>query len=236
MALSAQRCRLPAVPKPASLHLNAAEPAGLEGFARRGDVGQALAQPSGIVLACADQGSNSSGMTRRAGLGRISVTFWRARLLAHCLGGIIDLPLPVPRARANKPTSSRRARSLWRACRGRRPAGRYVSRLNLSIRASGSCPRSQSLFVPSGSPTYLSHVPRVIKPPSRHGKRAERRRRSALGRVATTCCQSASKRGSSALSVVSFWGPIKLCRSWLMQHAGRAGAGDRNRRGRTCWA
>ena len=60
--------------------------------------------------------------------------------------------------------------------------------------------------------------------------------RARHGEADAAGCQTALNIGSSALSVLKVWHPLKLCRSRLMQHAGRVGAGGRNRRDRTCSA
>ncbi|GEM_PF-6570280 len=50
-------------PKPADVHLNQAERAGLEELVRR-NVGQALAQRARIVLVCAEPGSTNRSIAR----------------------------------------------------------------------------------------------------------------------------------------------------------------------------
>ena len=49
-------------------------------------------------------------------------------------------------------------------------------------------------------------------------------------------CVSACNFGSSALSVLRVGGPVRLCRSRLTRHVGRAGAEDQIGRGCTCCA
>lgn len=80
-------------PKLAPLTLSDDERRTLEGWARRRKTAQALALRSRIVLACAEGGSNTA-VAGRVGVGRNTVTTWRARFLRDRLDGLTDEPRP----------------------------------------------------------------------------------------------------------------------------------------------
>ena len=69
----------------------------LENWAKRRSTAQGLALRARIVLACAEDGSNTA-VAARLRVARGTVTTWRARFLARRLDGLGDEPRPgVPR-------------------------------------------------------------------------------------------------------------------------------------------
>jgi transposase len=80
-------------PKLAPLELTVVEREALHGLARRPKTAQALAMRARIVLACADDLSNSE-VSRRLGVSLPTVGKWRSRFVADRLDGLLDEPRP----------------------------------------------------------------------------------------------------------------------------------------------
>lgn len=82
-----------ATPKAGPVVLTDEERSVLSGWARRPKTAQALALRSRIVLACAEGGTNGE-IAQRLGVGRQTVSKWRARFLVGRLEGLSDEPRP----------------------------------------------------------------------------------------------------------------------------------------------
>lgn len=80
-------------PKAEPVVLTDEERSVLLGWSRRRKTAQALALRSRIILSCADGGTNGE-VADRLGVGRQTVSKWRARFLAARLDGLSDDPRP----------------------------------------------------------------------------------------------------------------------------------------------
>jgi transposase len=80
-------------PKAEPVVLTDEERSVLLGWSRRRKTAQALALRSRIILSCADGGTNGE-VAERLGVGRQTVSKWRARFLADRLDGLCDEPRP----------------------------------------------------------------------------------------------------------------------------------------------
>lgn len=94
-------------PKPLDLQLSQVESTHLQALVCRCKAGLAFAQRARIVLAYADLGSVNSSIARTLCVSRMSVTAWRARLLAQCLDSFVTL-LRLKRITSGRSTKMRR--------------------------------------------------------------------------------------------------------------------------------
>jgi transposase len=81
------------IPAAVAIELSDEEREVLEGWARRPTSAQALALRSRIVLAAAE-GDSNTGIARRLGITRPTVTKWRGRFAEYRLDGLLDEPRP----------------------------------------------------------------------------------------------------------------------------------------------
>jgi transposase len=168
-------------PKPVALHLTDAERTTLESLIRRRTVGQALAQRARIVLACAEPGSTNSGIARRLGVSRPSVTTWRQRFLAHRLDGLVDQPRSgAPRQVGDEQIERLIALTLetqpanathWSTRSMATRAGMSQTMVSRVWRAFGLQPHRSETFKLSSDPAFVDKVRDVVglyvSPPDR---------------------------------------------------------------------
>ena len=158
--------------KAAPLILSNGERARLEAIVRRRSVGQALAQRACIVLACAEAGSTNAEIARRLGVSRPSVTTWRARFLAHRLGGLVDLPRSgAPRQVGDEQIERLIALTLesrpdnathWSTRTMAKRAGMSQTMVSRVWRAFGLAPHRHETFKLSADPAFVDKVRDVV--------------------------------------------------------------------------
>ena len=167
--------------KPVPLTLTEAERAALEAIVPRRSVGQALAQRTRIVLACAEAGATNTGVARALGVSRPSVTTWRARFNAHRLDGLVDAPRSgAPRSVGDEEVERLVALTLetqpedathWSTRSMAKRAGMSQTMVSRVWRAFGLRPHRQETFKLSTDPAFVDKVRDVVglymSPPER---------------------------------------------------------------------
>ncbi len=168
-------------PKPVALALSERDRCELERIVRRRKAGQASAQRARIVLACAEPGATNTEVARALGVSRPSVAKWRARFVAHGLGGLDDAPRGgAPRKVGDDEVERLIALTLeahpegathWSTRAMAERAGMSQTMVSRVWRAFGLAPHRSETFKLSSDPAFVEKVRDVVglhlSPPDR---------------------------------------------------------------------
>jgi len=159
-------------PKAVPLDLTEAELTELRRLLRRRGVGQALAQPIRVVLACAQPGATNLGVARALGASRETVATWRRRFAEHRLEGLVDAPRSgAPRSIDDAAVERLVALTLEEAPRGAthwstrsmaRRAGMSQTAVSRIWRAFGLRPHRAETFKLSSDPAFVEKVRDIV--------------------------------------------------------------------------
>ena len=169
-------------PKAEPVVLTDEEHSVLLGWSRRRKTAQALALRARIILACAEGGTNGE-VAERLGVGRQTVSKWRARFLVDRLDGLADEPRPGrPRVIGDEQIEALITKTLeeapangdthWSTRSMAAQTGLNQTAVSRIWRAFGLKPHAVQSWKLSTDPLFVDKGPRRRRP--LHGSAAER--------------------------------------------------------------